>query len=170
MVLTPETTGMGATPWVLYAPADLPHSVDGKVRDLVRRWFDCRLAGLPTRKTLAPETWPQLLGSSYLLDRLACDDYRFRVAGSQFRSLHEGEVIGRKLSEVLPSDSRASGLRGDIAACTGGGWPVFRTGWTTWLHARPPVRFQRVMLPLSASGEGCVAQIFGAVRFYLPQE
>lgn len=155
------------TPMILACPEDVPLRSDRLLQDIARHWFKvCPREGLPSRDDIDPMDFPRLLASSYLLDCMDDGDFVFRVAGSAFRDLHGYEITGKRTSEIFTRSDLTTQLWSDMRACTSDALPVYRQGYTIWRAPRPPLRFQRVMLPLGGHDGKTVKQILGAARMF----
>lgn len=163
---TPEDGG-AAIPMLLASPEDVSPRSDRLLQEIAKRWFEvCPKDGLPGRDDIDPMRFPRLLASSYLLDCLEGGDFKFRVAGSVFRELHGYEITGQRASDIFTRPDRSAPLWADMRRCASDALPVYRQGFTIWRAPSPPLRFQRVMLPLGEREGKTVKQILGAARIY----
>lgn len=167
MVFDMAEEGKDARPMCFASPEEVSGRLDSTLEALALRWFAMRSeTGLPGRDDIDPMDFPRLLASTYLLDCLDDGDFMFRVAGSVFREMHGFEVTGMRVSEVLTCPQRTAPLWADMRACCADALPVYRQGWTIWRAPQPPLRFQRLMLPLGDRGDKTVRQILGSARMF----
>ena len=118
---------------------------------------------MPSRGDIDPTDFPQLLATTYLLQRLD-DDFKVRVAGTRFREVYGREVTGQCISDLIPLDSGRE-FHLDVETCCERRHPVYREGRATWRPSGVATRFQRIMLPLAAEGDE-IDHLLGFAVFY----
>jgi hypothetical protein len=82
---------------------------DSRLRKLVAQWERMRRHRvLPTRRDVDPAEFADILPYVFMVDVLRDPlDFRFRLAGTNFREVAGLEVTGKRIAEVFPDDSAA---------------------------------------------------------------
>lgn len=108
---------------------------------------------MPARADIDPVEMRAWLPQTLLAEPLADGDFRFRLVGTDVRNRLGREMTGRRLSELpVPADQLRILIAEYRSAVTGRA-PTHHFHDHPKEHPGTPIRFGRLLLPLSADGE-----------------
>ena len=141
---------------VLKRFGDLPDMAPAAVKTLACEWFQALdITGtVPDRRRFDPVRHLKLSPWLYLAEWVDDQDVYVRFAGDHYRVHYGQEITGKRLSALVADTDQARPLRCDLATVRDEARPVFRRAVMDWRHGRPPVGFERLMLPLNKHGDG----------------
>jgi len=140
------------------------HAAEGEtiLQRVERHWEQmCSKDGLPSRASLSPEPLDTALSHCFILERVAPEVARFRVAGRDLTELLGVEARGMPLSALFTVPGREA-LGPLIEQVVDGPHIVEVPLHTSRGFARMPAKGRLLMLPL-ADRDGQPTRIFGAL-------
>lgn len=140
------------------------HTAAGEdiLQRIERHWDNMRTAdGLPARSSIAPEPLDDTLAHCFVLERVAPQMARFRVAGRELTRLLAMEPRSMPLGALFTENGRD--LVGEMVANVADGPHIVELPVTVPRgFARTPVRGRLLMLPL-VDRNGNTSRILGAI-------
>jgi hypothetical protein len=153
-----------AIPGLVTVNWDINAALDHRLHQIHAYWKSCcRGRRMPARSDIDPVDVPALLPFIFLVDVLSDPrDFRFRLAGTHFRTFAGTEVTGRLVGDVFPPEFNAEVLyhwnncveRQELAVGSG----------KLWVPERDHVEWEGIILPLSPDGT-TVNMLLGGVIF-----
>ena len=139
---------------------------DGVLQALLAYWE--RIRGdrrMPSRQDISPADIPALLPFLILVDRIDDPpDFRFRLAGTNFRDITRQEATGKRIAEVFPVEF-ADTMREHWTAVADRQQPLACSG-RLWVPDRDHVHWEGLLLPLSTDGRWA-DMLLGGIVFSL---
>jgi hypothetical protein len=127
----------------------LPDSADAGIRWMLDYWTDKRGSRqLPRRSDIDPVDFFKMLPLVYIVEGTGLEGLFVKLAGTAYRNLYGFEITGRRIVELIPSNSGMQALN-DYRTCLDEERPVYREGEMTWRQRNAPVLYQRLLLPLA---------------------
>jgi len=96
--------------------------------------------------------FPELLPTVLLMEPIEPGDFRIRLAGTAYGEIYGRDITGLRLGELVPNDGEGAVLYQDYWQAMDSGEPVFGERRMTWRPTGSPLRYQRILLPLTRSG------------------
>ena len=127
----------------------LPDNADVGLKWMLDYWVKKRgNRPIPRRQDLDPVDFAKMLPLIYLVEGAALDDLYVKLAGTAYRNLYGFEITGRRIVDLIPSNSGLQALT-DYRVCLEQRRPVYREGEMTWRQRNSPVFYQRLLLPMA---------------------
>ena len=129
--------------------ASLPDNADASLKWMLGYWEEKRGdLVIPRRQAIDPADFTKLLPLIYILEGTSLPELYVKLAGTAYRNLYGFEVTGRRLVDLIPSDSGLLTLS-DYRTSLTRRQPVYREGEMTWRQRNTPVLYQRLLLPMA---------------------
>lgn len=131
-----------------------------KLRDIHRIWSETRIDRFaPRRDEITPSRIRKLIASTWVMDVVGADDFRFRFAGDRII-----QFMGRRYAGMLLSEEQGKaffdGMRAMLTACVAQRTPVAIGPMASTHKGREYLEIEVVVLPLSDDGH-TVSALFG---------
>jgi hypothetical protein len=162
------TAVYGAFPWGAAETGSLMHLKHKTSQILFSYWDKVRgNRGTPRRFEIDPGKIAPILPSTFILERVDADHYRYRLAGTQVCDMFGTELRGTNFLAGWSSVDRISLVR-HLAALS-------KQGAVETVHmeaaptARPSTPFEMILLPLRHTGEN-IDRVLGALSPLQPPD
>ena len=158
--------GAQSSPALISVSSEISAASDRRLHELHDYW-NSRIGNhpMPSRADIDPLDIPTLLPHIFLVDILENPrDFRFRLAGTNFREFAGTEVTGRRIGEVFPPAFNAE-VHHHWSKCVEEGQLAVGSG-KLWIAERDHVVWEGVVLPLSRD-PAQVDMLLGGVVFKL---
>ena len=118
---------------------------------------------LPPCDRLDPLDFFSYLSRVFILEGRSIGDLQVRLAGTVYRELYGFEVTGKKLTELIPFDTRGD-ISNSYGRCIQDQIPIYDVNRMTWRARGSEVQFERILLPFG--DEKGVERILGFAQFF----
>lgn len=131
----------------------LPPVAHRRIRLALEYWLSKRKnQRLPLRSDIDPFDFPELLPTVLLIEPFGFGDFRIRLAGTVYSEIYGRDITGLTLGDLVPNYGEGAELYQDYRKAMESGEPVFGERYMTWRPTGTPIRYQRILLPLTRSG------------------